>query len=347
MRQKWLMRRRGARRYRCPQSIKPETCEEILQSVWDITWSSQEQDVPPTAYIDFWEQCVQDVDDPDLMLDERSTVRQLVRFTRKNLSDTPQQLCDNIQAQYPIWSSSQVVIDDDQAWEALRFSVKLWAHIETTDASVWRSSGQTLAELITTSMPKPSTAHNSHRLDRNFSAHQLSKAGGLQLRWTDNICDHLKLSEGTVLVFRHSSWLANLEHSPKDDPFPPGFVSETLRTLCLLFRPLEQRRFRSHERYKNKHHHVDLELAITEHFSFDLQSYPYWQQQLHKIQLSYNSTQPSSISQYWYDRRNEVQWATLWMGALVVFLTVVTVIFGIIQCVTAIVQVYAIYHVPG
>lgn len=78
---------------------------------------------------------------------------------------------------------------------------------------------------------------------------------------------------------------------------------------------------------------------MASYASFDLKNYQYWHERLLAIQTKYNQSTPSSLRQYWYDRRNEVQWATFWMGLLVVILTVVTVVFGIIQCVTGILQV--------
>lgn len=129
-------------------------------------------------------------------------------------------------------------------------------------------------------------------------------------------------------------------------PFPPAFIDETIQTLHLLFRPLEDKHARRNIRQMEKYGVADLELAMAGWANFDLNSYRYWHSRLLQLQKAYDGHSPSSLSEYWFDRRNEVQWATFWMGLLVVVLTIVTVIFGIIQCATSIIQVYAIYHGP-
>jgi hypothetical protein len=93
--------------------------------------------------------------------------------------------------------------------------------------------------------------------------------------------------------------------------------------------------------------YTDLEIAMAEHASLELDSYVFWQERLREIQTAYSRSTPSSLQQYWFLRRDKVQWATLWMGSVVVVLTVVTVIFGVIQCVTAVMQLYAVYHPPA
>lgn len=127
-------------------------------------------------------------------------------------------------------------------------------------------------------------------------------------------------------------------------PFPIDFLDETIQTLNLLLRPLEDKHAHRNVRHMEKYCVADLELAMAGWANFELSSYKYWHSRLAEIQKAYDRHTPSSLWEYWYDRRNEVQWATFWMGLLVVVLTVVTVIFGIIQCVTSVIQVYAIYN---
>jgi len=90
-----------------------------------------------------------------------------------------------------------------------------------------------------------------------------------------------------------------------------------------------------------KNHDADLEFAMAELALLDLKHYPYWHDRLQKIQHMYNKRKPVDITQWWFDTRDRVQWATFWV-AFVVF--VLTVVFGIISSVTGILQVYAAYH---
>lgn len=127
-------------------------------------------------------------------------------------------------------------------------------------------------------------------------------------------------------------------------PFSAEFLTETLQTLYLLFRPMEVRSARANARYMEKNLDADLELAMGKGAEFELRNYPFWHSRLEKLQKAYDKKTPSGLTQWWFDRRDRVQWATFWV-AFVVFL--LTVIFGIISSVTGVLQVYAAYRLTG
>ena len=101
---------------------------------------------------------------------------------------------------------------------------------------------------------------------------------------------------------------------------------------------------RRNVRLMEKHPDIDLELAMGNWASFELQSYPYWHERLRQIQNLYDRQSPSNLKQWWFDRRNRPQWATFWV-AFVVF--VLTVVFGVISSVTGVLQVYASFRSSG
>ena len=74
-----------------------------------------------------------------------------------------------------------------------------------------------------------------------------------------------------------------------------------------------------------------------------LDDYQYWQERLQIIIEAYNKSEPKALPQWWYDRRNKVQWYTFWIAALILVLTIV---FGLIQSITGILQVYYSSHMP-
>lgn len=125
-------------------------------------------------------------------------------------------------------------------------------------------------------------------------------------------------------------------------PFPPDFLDETLRTLYLLYRPLEVRKARRNRKYMESRLDADLELAMGQRAVFELRNFPYWHERLWEIQKMYDSKTPSGLAQWWFDRRDRVQWATFWTAFLVF---VLTVIFGVISSVTGVMQVYAAFRV--
>ena len=90
-----------------------------------------------------------------------------------------------------------------------------------------------------------------------------------------------------------------------------------------------------------KHAEVDLELAMAQHAIFDLARFPFWHERLAEIQALYDQKTPRGFKQWWFDRRNRVQWATFWLAFLVLLLTI---IFGLIQSVTGVLQVVAAYQ---
>ena len=69
--------------------------------------------------------------------------------------------------------------------------------------------------------------------------------------------------------------------------------------------------------------------------------YTFWRDRLSTIEYSYSQSEPVTIRQWWNDRRKRVQWYTFWVATLVLLLTI---IFGLIQSVTGILQVYLAYH---
>jgi len=58
------------------------------------------------------------------------------------------------------------------------------------------------------------------------------------------------------------------------------------------------------------------------------------------VQRVYDKTKPKRIKQWYFDRRDRVEWSTFWI-AVIVFL--LTLFFGIISAVTSILQVYATF----
>jgi hypothetical protein len=52
----------------------------------------------------------------------------------------------------------------------------------------------------------------------------------------------------------------------------------------------------------------------------------------------FDEAQPNTLSRWWYDRRNGVQFYTFWVAVMVLILTV---FFGLVQSIEGALQVYA------
>ena len=65
-------------------------------------------------------------------------------------------------------------------------------------------------------------------------------------------------------------------------------------------------------------------------------NYRYWQDRLMAIEDAFERSKPRSVSQWWHDRRDIQQWSGFWLVVVGIFLTV---LFGLIQSITGIIQV--------
>lgn len=72
-----------------------------------------------------------------------------------------------------------------------------------------------------------------------------------------------------------------------------------------------------------------------------VQNFKFWRDRLVILKQAYDEATPSTLSQWWHDRRNGVQWYTFWVAVLVLTLTI---FFGLIQSIEGALQVYKAYY---
>ena len=126
---------------------------------------------------------------------------------------------------------------------------------------------------------------------------------------------------------------------------PKDLLEDTLRSLALLLprANIESKRWyqKNLKRYPNLDPKAgDLTMASKDRV---LDEYTFWKERLEIIVEAYNKSEPKALPQWWNDRRNKVQWYTFWIAALVLLLTIV---FGLIQSITGILQVYYTSRAP-
>jgi hypothetical protein len=211
---RWSARSRRARRYKCPSSVDSLACEHVLRDVWGLDWTStgEHQQVPPRPYMDFWGDCVQQTQEPELRLDEREVAIDLVVLVKAGMLLTPRQICQQVEAHFMRRPDLQQSMNNEKAWKALAFALRLWLHVIIPDA--WKQSDRPLQDLLAALLRRPTVSKTGDRLESDFCAGQLSRAGGFRIRPTDDLTQHLKMREGYILVFRHSSWLETLSNQP-------------------------------------------------------------------------------------------------------------------------------------
>ncbi|KAH8734453.1 hypothetical protein BGZ61DRAFT_442574 [Ilyonectria robusta] len=189
----------------------------------------------------------------------------------------------------------------------------------------------------------PGTAHQvkeNVRMEKIFTARNLCRIAGLDIVWTDNLVDHLRLTDDDrrVHIFHHASFL-EVQRQSTDSLLPKGLADETLRTLALLFpsSDLETKKWFS----KLSDAGLDKRVIQCGQLKTDhrqTERFGFWSDRLVILKQVFDEAQPKSLSQWWHDRRNGVQWYTFWVAVLVL---VLTIFFGLVQSIEGGLQVYA------
>ncbi|KAI9150681.1 hypothetical protein HJFPF1_10457 [Paramyrothecium foliicola] len=182
------------------------------------------------------------------------------------------------------------------------------------------------------------------KLEKIFTATNLQRIAGLDIVWTDNLVDHLRLTDddSRVHVFHHASFLETQKQS-NDSLLPTGLAEETLRTLALLFPSGDgdTRRWTSRVATDGEENSLDRRLIQCGRLKTDnrqIDCFHFWRDRLVTLKQVFDEAQPKSLSHWWHDRRNRVQWYTFWVAVLVLALTI---FFGLVQSVEGALQVYA------
>ncbi|KAH8777893.1 hypothetical protein F5883DRAFT_544176 [Diaporthe sp. PMI_573] len=190
----------------------------------------------------------------------------------------------------------------------------------------------------------PVLSHERVKLEKNFTAVNLYRIAGLEIVWTDNLIDHLRMSDDDtkVHVFHHAAFLECQQQSHKS-LLPDGVAAETLQTLALLFptADMETKKWFLKVAGPAQLDGRAIQCGRLRSDRRQIESFKFWRDRLVTLKQVFDEAQPRTMSQWWNDRRNGVQWYTFWVAVLVLVLTVV---FGFIQSVEGALQVYASFR---
>ena len=168
------------------------------------------------------------------------------------------------------------------------------------------------------------------RLEKAFQARNLERLGGIEVLWTENLLEHLRLYDPSdesgpyrLSIFYHAGFLEH-HRDAKSKVFPEGLVEETLRTLALLFPryDAETQRWFAKQCAKCSLDPLAAQCTPLEPEERTIESFAYWRDRLTILKQSYDESEPKTMTQWWQDRRKRVQWATFWTAAVVLALTV-------------------------
>ncbi|KAK8108317.1 uncharacterized protein PG998_010330 [Apiospora kogelbergensis] len=178
------------------------------------------------------------------------------------------------------------------------------------------------------------------KLDSVFTAPNLTRIGGIRILWTSNLANHLRLTENdaAVFIYHHASFLKMCQ-STGGTLYPDGFVEETLRTLALLF-PQSDRTVSSWLRSEPEVDRMVARCGTLRSRDRRFERFQYWHDRLIILKQAFDDSKPSTLTQWWWDRRDGVQWYTFWVAILVFALTL---FFGLVQSIEGAMQVYLAY----
>jgi len=140
----------------------------------------------------------------------------------------------------------------------------------------------------------------------------------------------------------HKKHSSTTEHLIRGHPssqaalIPTTVIDETILSLRLLFPDWDPQT----SKFLHKMNQAGL---VEEHAYPDrlyLSDFHFWRDRLSEICFEYQSP-PSKWRQIWADRRNRLQWYTFWL-AIAIF--VLTVVFGLISSVAAVLQTIYAYQ---
>ena len=243
--------------------------------------------------------------------------------------------------------------DPTSATNSIFLTVRLWLMLNVGSSTIFtvspgRSSpewmeDQSLDDFIDSCFPTSEWGPKLSQWPFSLNAYNLERIGNFEFVWTDHLADHLLLNEdlGTISVYHHVQVLRGLlQAKSPDQALPDRLLIETLQTLALII-PRANRDCKTwfdkvHTKNAEKIDHGAGDVVLL-HWARSPEKYKFWGQRLITIKMAYDVSEPKNLGQWWHDRRRRVEWYTFWVAVLVVFLTIV---FGLIQSITGVMQVY-------
>ncbi|MCJ1411363.1 hypothetical protein MMC19_005451 [Ptychographa xylographoides] len=309
------------------------------------------------AYFRYYsEQCRLAIQDsgPDTILLTHWDIIQSARIIRTEPSKPRnQQACRNgikrsLRARLPV-----AEVDDEQLNNAINFVLRLLLMVDIgrlqygisgaqLQPGVW-NRGDLKAFVSETFPPLHSFGSQPRvKLEKVFNGLNLKRFAGIQIIWTDNLADHLRMRDDDtrIAVFHHATFL---EYQRNNRMFPDGFVEETLRTLALLL-PQYDVPTKNWFRKVQSEFLLDKQAAMCGDLRTEerqIERFLFWQDRLVIVKQVFDEAEPGTLSQWWYDRRKGVQWYTFWVAVLVLILAV---FFGVIQCIEGGLQAYKAFY---
>ncbi|KAJ4422292.1 hypothetical protein N0V82_003047 [Gnomoniopsis sp. IMI 355080] len=329
--------------------VQHGTRNEIVQALWGDPRTMTQEKLRNLSSAPYWQyfhhKCVHALRDRDRHIALRK-LRDIVEVTRQIKADTIRsEIKDSIRRKLTTTHANE----DELLDKSVDLATSLLLMIDCGSLALG-FSGKTEISWVDGCLREhlkdyfceaPALAHTGVKLQKEFTARNLCRIAGMNVFWTDNLIDHLRLTEDDtrIHIFHHASLLEYQRHS-RESLLPAGLVKETLQTLALLF-PSSDVAMRKWVARMPEFADLDSCLIYWGQLSTDsrqIERFVFWRDRLVTLKQVFDEAQPKTLAQWWHDRRNVVQWYTFWVAVVVLSLTI---LFGLIQCIEGALQVYA------
>jgi hypothetical protein len=270
----------------------------------------------------------------------------LIALLRKSVNDPLQSVLQKLRGLFPDVEESALI-------KTLELSARLWLTTRVTIGGKTllspRRGSETIEWFNEISLKEALQSHfcllsqtnTSDQsfgpgLDPSFTASALVDICGIRLSWTSNLMDHMQLDKRhrVLTVYEHKICLLN-HIKGIDSPFTLDLLQETLDTLNLLF-PFGHGPTRELLRRENKLAMYGLGTCNRER-RLAVGDYRAWRVRIMNLTEVFNEP-PRNWWQLLNDRRDLREWATFWLGPMVLVLTVVSIVTGTVSSVYAVKQ---------
>lgn len=236
-------------------------------------------------------------------------------------------------------------------WLMINFQEKEYQGLRPLTPCISWGEGTTLRAFLESLFPRSRwkiTAKVS-RLHPYFTAANMARICGLEIKYTTSLQDHLHLDRRrkTLQIFPYKCCLqAMLSGSQARSvsrqlrhrktvakkrlrlPIPSSVLVETILSLDLLFPAWDRRTNELLEKHGQSFHQTGpFEVSRT----LNLMDFDHWRDRLLEVYEEIFQSPPVSWAQLWRDRRNPQQFWTFWIALAILALTVVSTLTGIIQ----------------
>ncbi|KAI9164008.1 hypothetical protein HJFPF1_05643 [Paramyrothecium foliicola] len=245
-------------------------------------------------------------------------------------------------------ANSTFAVHSNKLSASIQLAVRLWLMVNIQilmpsrskefEGSIPWPEDQSLVDVLQRHMSHPSAFGLStvDRFPAHFNATDMRNIANFQVLWTNNLAEHLVVRGSFIYMFHQVSALRRLHSSSVCSGFlPEAFIHETLSTLSLLI-PHSMAKCNVWLKDEIERAGLDRNIMYRQTADRDRRMYPFWSERLSDLSETFQRTKPSNPIQWWYDRRDMGQWWGFWLVAVGLFLTV---LFGLVQSITGILQV--------